>query len=91
MAPTAFEADDILFVPRGQELDPSTPVVVVRHGAYSEEDVTAYQYLLEIGTVAELVEALDELLGAPASAVQRMRAVVWYSEHDAYPSLDEIQ
>ncbi len=89
--PTAYAPDMIVYVPdRAPDVSLLTEVLLVQHGAYCDDDVRGYRYLLEAGAIAEVLEGLSNLLGTAPTAEQGLRAILHYAEHDAFPELEVV-
>lgn len=88
----SYEPDTIVYVADDSGKDPDlfTHVLLLRHGS-DEGDTSGYRYLLETGVIGEVLEGLERLLGSPPAPLQSLRAVLYYAEHDAFPSLDLIR
>jgi len=88
----SLEPDMVVYVPdEVEEVTLFTPVIVVQHGTYSDEDVKGYRYLLEAGVMREVLDGLERLLRSTPTAPQVLRAVLFYAEHDAFPDLDLLK
>lgn len=62
--PSGYEPNTVMFVPSGvHQVEPTTPVQLLRHGTYSEQDIEGHRYFLEAGCVSEIVDGLREHLG----------------------------
>lgn len=82
----SYEPDMVAYVPEAAwEVTLLTPVKLVRHGDYNRDDVEGYRYLLEAGSMCEVVDGLRGVLGREPTSSQALRAVLYYAEYDAYP------
>jgi hypothetical protein len=91
-SPALYESDMIVYVPEdAPDVNLFTKVLLLQHGAYGDDDVRGYRYLLETGVMAEVVNGLSQQLGGPPTAPQSLRAVLYYAEHDAFPDLNVVK
>ena len=89
--PNAHEADVVVYIPDDtREIGVFTRALLVQHGSHSDEYVAGYRYFLELGTIREVIDGLDAQLSEPSTPLQRLRAVSYYAEHDAFPDLESV-
>ena len=87
-----YEPDTIVCVPENAEVvDLFTPVRLVQHGAHDEADVAGHRYLLEVETMQEVLEGLEQQLSKKPTPPQALRAILYYAEHDAYPDIGLVK
>lgn len=90
--PEAYEPDMVVYVPEdAEEITLSTPVLIVQHGSYGDDDVRGYHYLLETGVMAEVLDGMRVQLEAEPTQPQRLRAILYYAEHDAFPDINAVR
>ena len=87
-----FEPDDSLYVEAGMPLNVDSALTVIEfdpdHRAGRKPHGT--RYFLGIEQLRDAIEAAEMELGRRASILERFRAVVHYSEHDAFADVDVL-
>ena len=74
----------IVFVPQGDEVNLTTPALVLDFDE-SEEGVPGYRYLLEVELVKDVIEVWSEWRdGQVPSPDEKLSAVLHYARNDAY-------
>lgn len=83
-SPEAYEEHWAIFSPKGETLTPDTVVLV------AEEEPDGYEGLLYIHQVVDILTGPSKQAGRPLSAMERLRAVLFYVAHDAYIDLEKL-
>jgi hypothetical protein len=90
--PEAYEPDMVVYIPEdAEEITLFTPVLIVQHGSYGLDDVCGYRYLLEAGVMVEVIDGMRTQLQAEPTLPQRLRAILYYAEHDAFPDIKTVR
>jgi hypothetical protein len=90
--PEAYEPDMVVYIPEdADEITLSTPMLIVQHGSYGPDDVRGYRYLLETGVMVEVIDGMRSQLQAEPTPPQRLRAILYYAEHDAFPDISTVR
>lgn len=87
-----FELDDSLYVDEGAPLSIDSVVTVTEFDPDNRAGSKPHgtRYLLGIEQLRDAIEAAEMELGRRASVLERFRAVVHYSDYDAFADVDVL-
>ena len=90
--PEGYEPDMVVYIPEdAKEITLFTPVLIMQHGSYGPDDVRGYRYLLETGVMVEVIDGMRAQLQSEPTPPQRLRAILYYAEHDAFPDIKAVR
>ena len=86
-----LEPDVMIYVPLDADVSLDTPVTLIQFDVTQRERPAGLKYFLEVGTIREVLEGLDSLLGKELSMRQRLNAVKHYATYDAHIDIDALR
>jgi len=86
-----YEPDDIAYVYNGVEITEDAETAVVPYQMTKAGTPPGMVYFLEIGVMREVLEDTTALAGHELSLRQKIMALRYYSEHDAYIEMEDLE